>query len=93
MSPDRVDPRVTCIACGSEVAREEAREYDKHGDRWDREGKTFEFLCKHCFRDLVKQPRDGLETELENAGAGRVPDEVFLELFLTDGEDVENEPE
>lgn len=89
----RAGPRVTCIACGSEVAREEAREYDKHGDRWDREGKTFEYLCKDCFRGLVKQPRDGLEASLEAAGAGSVPDHIFLELFLAAGEDVENEPE
>lgn len=90
MAPSRADRTVTCIACGSEQPRGEAREYDKYGDRWDREGKTFEFLCKPCFRSLVKQPREGLETTLEDAGAGRVPDSIFLELYVAQTEDVEN---
>ena len=93
MASHRDDRTVTCIACGSEVSRDEAREYDKYGDRWDREGKTFEFLCKPCFRSLVKQPRHGLETTLEESGAGRVPDSIFLECFLAEAEDVESEPE
>ncbi|MFB6270667.1 MAG: hypothetical protein ABEH83_12025 [Halobacterium sp.] len=75
------DP-VTCIACGSDVPREDAREYDKHGDRWDRDGKRFEHLCKPCFRDLTKHSRDGLEDALEDAGAGRVDDVEFIERFL-----------
>ena len=37
---------VTCIACGDSISRSDAREYDKLGDRWEREGKDFEFLCK-----------------------------------------------
>ena len=38
----RRDPtEVTCIACGEEVPRSSAREYDKHGDRWTREDKQF----------------------------------------------------
>ncbi|MFB6094688.1 MAG: hypothetical protein ABEJ77_07075 [Halanaeroarchaeum sp.] len=73
--------QVTCIACGETVAREAAREYDKHGDRWDREDKTFEYLCKPCFRGLSKQPRDGLETLLVSIGAGRVSDREFLGRF------------
>lgn len=89
--PDR--STVTCIACGEEVPRDAAREYDKHGDRWDREGKTFEYLCKSCFGDIVKQPRSGLETDLENAGAGRVPDDIFFELFIAQDEDIESEQE
>jgi hypothetical protein len=40
------DEEITCIACGDSVDRESAREYDKHGDRWEREDKEFEFLCK-----------------------------------------------
>ncbi len=44
---------VTCLACGTERPRDEAREYDKHGDRWDRDGKTFEHLCKSCHGDSV----------------------------------------
>jgi hypothetical protein len=93
MGPDRAGRTVTCIACGEAVPRDGAREYDKYGDRWDRDGKTFEYFCKACFRDLVKQPRSGLEDDLEAAGAGQVPDTVFFELFLSAGEDVENEPE
>jgi len=75
---------VSCIACGEAVARQDAREYDKHGDRWDRDGKSFEYLCKPCFRSLSKHARDGLEAALEAAGAGEVDDEEFLARFLTD---------
>lgn len=75
------DP-VTCIACGEDVPREDAREYDKHGNRWDRDGKRFEYLCKPCFRDLTKHSREGLEAVLEAAGAGRVDDVEFIERFL-----------
>lgn len=55
---------VTCIACGDSVRRSEAREYDKHGDRWERTGKEFEHLCKTCYRELCHQPRDELEAIL-----------------------------
>ncbi len=76
------DESVSCIACGASVPREDAREYDKHGDRWDRDGKRFEYLCKPCFRGLAKQPRRGLEARLEAAGAGRVDDAEFVARFL-----------
>jgi hypothetical protein len=72
---------VTCIACGDSVSRSDAREYDKHGDRWDRQDKEFEHLCKACFADLCQQPRDGLETTLDAAGAGEADRETFLERF------------
>lgn len=75
--------RVSCIACDADVRRENAREYDKHGDRWDRDGKRFEYLCKPCFRDLTKHSRHGLEDALEDAGAGRVDDAEFIERFLS----------
>lgn len=75
------DP-VTCIACGDTTARSDAREYDKHGDRWTRTDKHFEYLCKPCFRRLTKHARDGLEAALDDAGAGRVPDDEFLARFL-----------
>ncbi|MFB6091653.1 MAG: hypothetical protein ABEK02_01440 [Haloquadratum sp.] len=55
---------VVCIACGSSIPRSEAREYDKQGDRWERRGKSFEHLCKECYRDLCHQPREGLEALL-----------------------------
>ena len=72
---------VTCIACGEELPRSEAREYDKHGDRWDRRDKTFEHLCKTCFTDTCRQPRDGLEETLSAAGAGETDRATFLERF------------
>ncbi|WP_336336754.1 DUF7562 family protein [Haloarcula brevis] len=72
---------VTCIACGESVPRSEAREYDKHGDRWDRRDKEFEHLCKACFAELCQQPRDGLETTLDAAGAGEADRATFLERF------------
>ncbi|OYR56165.1 DUF7562 family protein [Halorubrum halodurans] len=75
------DQRVTCIACGETVDRGDAREYDKHGDRWSREGKTFEYLCKPCDRDRCHQNRDGLEETLVAAGAGRTDRETFLERY------------
>ncbi|RJT02571.1 MULTISPECIES: DUF7562 family protein [Halococcus] len=73
---------VTCIACGESVQRSAAREYDKHGDRWDRDGKEFEHLCKACYRDLCHQPRDELEalvTELHETG---IPSqETFVDRY------------
>jgi len=84
-------PGVTCIACGETVPRSAAREYDKHGDRWDREGKEFEFLCKPCDRDRCHQPRGGLEALLvEVERASDDPDQVeFLTRYVAragDGE-------
>jgi hypothetical protein len=75
------DRQVTCIACGETVEREDAREYDKHGDRWSREGKTFEFLCKPCHRECCHQNRDGLEETLVAADAGGADRETFLERY------------
>ncbi|WP_324760836.1 DUF7562 family protein [Haloarcula sp. GH36] len=73
--------RVTCIACGETVDRDDAREYDKHGERWDREDKTFEYLCKPCDRECCHQPRDGLERTLVAAGAGRTDRRTFLRRY------------
>jgi len=73
--------QVTCIACGETLAREDAREYDKHGDRWSREGKAFEYLCKPCHRDCCHQNRDGLEETLVAAEAGRTDRTTFLGRF------------
>jgi len=75
------DGEVTCIACGTEVPRSKAREYDKHGDRWDRRDKSFEYLCKPCYRDCCHQPREGLEATLVEAGAGTCDHETFLTAY------------
>ncbi|WP_435183155.1 DUF7562 family protein [Halobellus sp. EA9] len=61
---NRDETTVVCIACGTSLARSEAREYDKHGNRWERHGKSFEHLCKECYRDLCHQPRGDLEALL-----------------------------
>lgn len=77
----RSDDDHTCIACGATVEREEAREYDKLGDRWDRRNKEFEYLCKPCHRDLCHQPRDDLEDVLVEAEAGRADRGDFFERY------------
>ncbi|QLD89300.1 hypothetical protein HWV07_09775 [Natronomonas salina] len=78
----RDDSEVTCIACGERVSRTEAREYDKYGDRWDREDKEFEHLCKPCFRDLCHQSRTGLESLLADVETGGLSRQQFLARFV-----------
>jgi len=78
---------VTCIACGDSLVREKAREYDKHGDRWERREKAFEYLCKPCDRHLCHQPRDGLESRLVAAGAGETDRASFLDAYAALVED------
>ncbi|PSP85675.1 hypothetical protein BRC83_02845 [Halobacteriales archaeon QS_1_68_17] len=80
---NRDDSRVTCIACGETIDRADAREYDKHGDRWSRRDKKFEYLCKPCHRDLCHQPRSDLEAVLEASGAGETDRDAFLERYAT----------
>jgi hypothetical protein len=58
------DTRVVCIACGERVARADAREYDRFGDRFDRRGKCFEYLCEGCDAELCHHPRTGVEQRL-----------------------------
>jgi hypothetical protein len=80
--------QVTCIACGTELARSDAREYDKHGDRFDRRDKEFEHLCKRCHREECHQPRRGLEAMLVESGAGECDRSEFLAAYAelaTDG--------
>ncbi|MFQ3318485.1 MAG: hypothetical protein ACI8UR_001399 [Natronomonas sp.] len=77
----RDQTQVTCIACGERVARSDAREYDKHGDRWSREDKAFEHLCKPCYRDLCHQPREGLEAMLGDIDTGALSRERFLAQY------------
>ncbi|MFB6104256.1 MAG: hypothetical protein ABEJ57_04115 [Halobacteriaceae archaeon] len=73
---------VACIACGAEVPREDAREYDKEGERWDRRGKSFEYLCKPCYQELSKADREDLESRLVAAGAGTQTREEFLARYF-----------
>ncbi|GGN96352.1 DUF7562 family protein [Haloarcula pellucida] len=72
---------VTCLSCGESVSRDDAREYDKHGDRWNREEKSFEFLCKPCYRECCHSPRRGLEERLIEAGAGTTDQTTFLRRY------------
>lgn len=73
---------VTCTACGASVRRSEAREYDKHGDRWERHDKAFEHFCKDCFRELCHQPRRNLESTLLTIEADGLSQAEFLERYL-----------
>jgi len=87
---------VTCIACGERVSRSEAREYDKYGDRWDRQDKEFEHLCKPCFSDLCHRPRVGLESLLEEVDPGDLSRDRFLARYAElvaddDGDTAESE--
>ncbi|THE63830.1 hypothetical protein D8Y22_15985 [Salinadaptatus halalkaliphilus] len=73
---------VTCLACGKQVSRSMAREYDKHGDRWDRTDKRFEYCCKSCHDDLCHYPRDELEALLIELDAGETDRDAFLSSYL-----------
>lgn len=76
------EQEVTCIACGESVARSAAREYDKHGDRWQRADKRFEYLCKPCDRQRCHSPRDGLEARLVEVGTGTDDAGSFISRYL-----------
>jgi hypothetical protein len=93
----RSDGDVTCIACGTEVSRSKAREYDRYGDRWGKRDRDFEFLCKPCYRECCHQPRDGLEEALVTAEAGTGAQEEFLaryhEVVTDEKPGTEREPE
>jgi hypothetical protein len=80
----RARDAVTCIACGDSVPRAEAREYDKHGDRWDRRDKEFEYLCKPCHRGITHYSREGLEATLREAEVETDADSqaAFLRRYL-----------
>ena len=82
---ERDGSSVVCIACGESLPREEAREYDKQGDRWSRRDKEFEYLCKGCYRELSHQPRGDLEAVLTDveAAAGD-SQEAFVEAYQTE---------
>ncbi|WP_435074894.1 DUF7562 family protein [Halorubrum sp. HHNYT27] len=72
---------VTCIACGESLLREDAREYDKEGDRWDRRDKEFEYLCTDCDDDICHQSRDGLESLICTIEADGLSREEFLSRY------------
>jgi hypothetical protein len=78
------DGTVTCPACGRRLDREDAREYDKHGDRFDRRGKSFEHFCKPCHDDLCMQGRTGLEATLVEIEAGEHADAEFFSRFAAE---------
>jgi hypothetical protein len=71
------------VACGTAVDPESAREYDKYGDRWDRDEKRFEHLCRPCHRAQCHQPRKGLEATLVSVGAGERSRESFLSTYCS----------
>jgi hypothetical protein len=92
-SRDRDRRTVDCIACDASVARADAREYDKEGDRWERHGKEFEYLCKSCYRDLCHQPRPGLETLLTDVEGADQSRAEFLAAYVKAAESGANQPE
>ncbi len=79
---------VTCPACGESIARSEAREYDKEGNRWERHDKSFEHFCKRCFRELCHQPRGDLESTLADIQESGLSQSAFLARYIAavDGE-------
>jgi hypothetical protein len=89
----REDTDVTCIACGETLDRADAREYDKHGDRWNRREKTFEHLCKPCYRELCHQPREGLEALLVGLEGDPVTGREFVERYYEALEEGIEEPD
>lgn len=78
----RTETTVACLACGESVERSAAREYDKHGNRWNRDDKRFEYLCKPCDTDRCHSPRNSLESDLVAAGAGRQDDAAFFAAYF-----------
>lgn len=81
MGRHRSPDTVVCIACGAVVAREQAREYDRMGDRWERAGKRFEFLCKPCHVLECHLPRAELEDTLEAVGSEHDSPGAFVTAY------------
>ena len=78
---------VVCIACGDSVLREDAREYDKEGNRWDRLDKEFEYLCTDCDDDICHQPRGGLESLILSIESDGLSQAEFLDRYTDAVED------
>lgn len=83
---------VTCVACGATVDRADAREYDPAGNRWDRDGKEFDFLCKACHDDACHLPRTGLEALLLEVGTDHATPREFLAAYYAAVRDAEESP-
>lgn len=73
---------VTCVACGETVDREMAREYDKYGNRWERDGKEFEYFCTSCHDALCHHARTELEDLLVEIDAGECSQLEFLTRYV-----------
>ena len=84
---------VVCIACGTSLPRSDAREYDKEGNRWERHGKSFEHLCKECYRGLCHQPRDELEALLVDVERAVDADETAGRRDSLEGAGSDTEPD
>lgn len=72
---------VTCPACGRQVERRDAREYDKFGNERGRRAEVVEYLCRACFDDLTHEARDDLEAILVDINAGGCDRETFLRRY------------
>lgn len=83
---DRAVDTVDCIACGASPPRDDAREYDKQGDRWSRRDKEFEYLCKSCHGELTHQPRRGLEATLVTVGSSGQDAAEFVARYFRESE-------
>lgn len=92
-SRDAANRQEVCPSCGQRIARSGAREYDKYGDRWDRDEKSFEYLCRPCHDALCLQGRDGLEDLLGQLGAGEVDRDEFLGRYARAVEEGHGRPE
>lgn len=90
---ERAEQSVTCPACGETVTRSAAREYDKYGDRWDRENKEFEYFCKPCHDSLCLHDRRGLESLLSDMDAGSLSQDRFLATYRRAVSEERDQPE
>lgn len=76
------DDATYCIACGEVLPQSEAREYDRHGNRFNDQDSQSETLCQPCHQEYSHVPRDNLESLLVEAGAGTTDDATFLRRYI-----------